>query len=104
MNEKLTKKHAVSALKKVTDPELGLDIYTLELIYDINLKDDDSIVIKMTLTSPGCPFASIFEEEIEKELRKIKEVKNVKIELVFDPAWSPDKIKEEVKEELGIRF
>jgi len=101
----IDKKQVLNKLKKVIDPELNINIVDLGLIYGISINQKlGEVKIKMTLTSPGCPFASIFEEEIEKELRKIKEVKNVKIELVFDPAWSPDKIKEEVKEELGIRF
>ncbi|MBI2043258.1 metal-sulfur cluster assembly factor [Candidatus Pacearchaeota archaeon] len=99
MSEKLTKKHAVSALKKVTDPELGLDIYTLELIYDINLKDDDSVVIKMTLTSPMCPYGPSLMNDVKDKLKQ-KGFKNPEIDLVFEPIWEPS---EKVKMLLGLQ-
>lgn len=90
---KPTKKDAISALKKVQDPEIELDVYTLGLIYDINIKSDNSIFIKMTLTSPSCPFAPMIAEEIKTNLRK-KGFKNPEIEFVFDPPWFPsDKVK-----------
>ena len=99
MAEKLTKKHAVTALKKVTDPELGLDIYTLELIYDIIIKNDDSVVIKMTLTSPMCPYGPSLMKDVKDKLKQ-KGFKNPEIDLVFEPMWVPS---EKVKMLLGLQ-
>ena len=90
--KKLTKADAVSVLKKIMDPELGLDIYNLELIYGINLSGD-SITIKMTLTSPTCPYGPAIIGEV-KEMLKKKGFKNPNIDIVFEPAWKPsDKVK-----------
>ena len=99
MAEKLTKKHAVTALKKVTDPELGLDIYTLELIYDITIKNDDSVVVKMTLTSPMCPYGPSLMKDVKDKLKQ-KGFKNPEIDLVFEPMWVPS---EKVKMLLGLQ-
>ena len=97
--EKLNKKHAVSALKKVTDPELGLDIYTLELVYDINVKEDNSVIVKMTLTSPMCPYGPSLMNDVKEKL-KGKGFKNPEIDLVFEPMWVPS---EKVKMLLGLQ-
>ena len=99
MSEKLTKKHAVAALKKVSDPELGLDIYTLELVYDITIKDDSSVIVKMTLTSPMCPYGPALMNDVREKLRQ-KGFKNPEINLVFEPMWVPS---EKVKMLLGLQ-
>ena len=99
MPEKLTKKHAVSVLKKVTDPELGLDIYNLELIYGINIKDDNSVIVKMTLTSPMCPYGPSLMNEVKDKLKQ-KGFNNPQIDLVFEPLWKPS---EKVKMLLGLQ-
>ena len=99
MAEKLTKKHAVSALKKVTDPELGLDIYTLELVYDITINNDDSVIVKMTLTSPMCPYGPALMKDVKEKLKQ-KGFKNTEIDLVFEPMWVPS---EKVKMLLGLQ-
>ncbi|MDO8657450.1 MAG: metal-sulfur cluster assembly factor [Candidatus Levybacteria bacterium] len=66
------------------------------------LQNDINVDVKMTLTSPGCPLSFIFEEWIRDAIKKIKGVKNVTIDLVWEPAWSPDKMTEEAKEKVGI--
>ena len=99
MAEKLTKKHAVTALKKVTDPELGLDIYTLELVYDITIKNNDSVIVKMTLTSPMCPYGPSLMKDVKDKLKQ-KGFKNPEIDLVFEPMWVPS---EKVKMLLGLQ-
>lgn len=97
--EKLTKKHAVAALKKVTDPELGLDIHTLELIYDITINNDNSVIVKMTLTSPMCPYGPALMNDVKDKLKQ-KGFKNPEIDLVFEPMWVPS---EKVKMLLGLQ-
>lgn len=90
--KKLSKADAISALKKIIDPEIGLDIYNLELIYGITVSGD-SVTIKMTLTSPTCPYGPMILREVKEKLQK-KGFKNPTIELVFEPAWKPsDKVK-----------
>lgn len=99
----LTKGQVLKKLKTVIDPELNVNIVDLGLIYNvfINQKNKE-INIKMTLTSPGCPLSFFFEQEVKDVVSKIKGVKDVKIELVWEPIWEPDKMSEEAKEQLGI--
>ena len=94
----LTQENAIEALKKVVDPELGIDIYTLGLVYEINLKEKNKIYIKMTFTTPMCPYGPILVEDVKKNLVE-KNFKEPEIEIVFTPAWQPS---QEVKMMLGL--
>ena len=98
MGKELNKKQAISAIKKVVDPELGLDVYTLGLVYGIDLNKGDSISIKMTLTSPMCPFGPAIMSGVKMELQK-KGFNNTEVEFVFDPPWEPS---DNVKDLLGL--
>lgn len=89
------------ALRKILDPELGVSIVDLGLIYDIRYEAGEA-EIDMTLTSPGCPLAGVIDSEIKKALKEIKEIKKLHIELIWDPPWTKEMISEEVKAELGI--
>ena len=95
---KLKKNHAIKALKLVEDPEIKMDIWTLGLIYDIKISDGNDIYIKMTLTSPACPFGPTIINNSKENLKK-EGFKNPKIEVVFDPPWEPS---EDVKLMLGV--
>ena len=99
MPEKLTKKHAVSILKKVIDPELHVDIYNLELIYEIEVGSENEIKIKMTLTTPFCPYGPALLHEIKDKLKQ-KGFINPEVEVVFEPLWEPS---EKVKILLGLQ-
>lgn len=88
-------------LKKVIDPELGIDIVSLGLVYDVRFEGGEA-EIDMTLTSPGCPLAGVIDQEIRKALVEVPEVKNLHIELIWDPPWTKEMISEEVRAELGI--
>ncbi len=88
-------------LKTVIDPELGVDIVSLGLVYDVRFEAGEA-EIDMTLTSPGCPLAGVIDKEIRKALADLKEVKSLHIELIWDPPWTKELISEEVKAELGI--
>lgn len=88
-------------LKKVIDPELGIDIVSLGLIYDIRFEAGEA-EIDLTLTSPGCPLAGVIDMEIKNALAELPEIKNLHIELVWDPPWTKELISEEVRAELGI--
>ncbi len=99
MAKKLTRKDAVSVLKKILDPELNLDIYNLELIYGIEIKKDNSILVKMTFTSPTCPYGPMLMSQVREGLKK-KGFKNPEIDIVFEPVWTPS---EKVKMLLGLQ-
>ena len=94
----VTKKDVVEALKKVNDPELHIDIWTLELIYNIDIKDDD-VDVKMTFTSPACPYGPALLEEVKRKLYEIKGVKEINVEVIFDPPWEPS---EELRAMFGV--
>ena len=99
----VTKEKVFRKLKDVMDPELHLNIVDLGFIYGIEFLAKDKIKIKMTMTSPACPLSPYFESEIPSVLKKIKGIRTVKVEFVFDPPWTRDKISESAKEELRMR-
>lgn len=88
-------------LRYCLDPELGINIVDLGLIYAINI-DGARVNILMTLTNPGCPLDSYFVRDITSKLKTIKEVKNVSVELTFEPPWNPSKMSVESKDILGL--
>jgi FeS assembly SUF system protein len=92
----------VTALKKVYDPEMPVNIYELGLIYDLTVDDAGSAVIRMTLTAPNCPVAGTMPGEVERAVRAVPGVSDVKLELTFDPPWSKDRMSEAAKLALGI--
>jgi len=89
------------ALEEVIDPELGINIVDLGLIYDIR-EDAGQVEIEMTLTSPGCPLIGVIEEQIKEAVANVKGVKGVSVELVWDPPWGTHLMSEEARAELGI--
>ncbi|MDE6556218.1 MAG: iron-sulfur cluster assembly protein [Duncaniella sp.] len=92
----------VAVLKTVYDPEIPVDIYNLGLIYAIDLDDDGSLKIDMTLTAPTCPAADFLVEDARIKLESIEGVKSVDIRLVFEPEWNKDMMTEEAKLDLGF--
>ncbi len=91
----------VKSLKTVYDPEIPVDIYELGLIYRVDLDDDRLLTIDMTLTAPGCPVAGEMPGWVEGAVRGIDGVDDVKVNMTFDPPWTPEKMSEEAKLELG---
>jgi FeS assembly SUF system protein len=92
----------IAALKTVHDPEIPVDIYELGLIYKVDVTDDRDIEIDMTLTAPGCPVAGEMPGWVEEAVRNVEGVNEVKVNMVFDPPWSPARMSEEAKLELGM--
>ncbi len=92
----------VKVLKTIFDPEIPVDIYELGLIYDVFVNENREVKILMTLTSPNCPVAETLPLEIQEKVASIDMVKEVEIELTFDPPWSKDLMSEEAKLELGM--
>lgn len=99
----ITKDQILEHLKEVIDPELNINIVDLGLVYDVAINQDKgSVDVTMTLTSPGCPLSMVFEEWVPNAAKKVDGVKKVRINLVWEPPWNPDKLSDEAKEELGI--
>ena len=92
----------VKMLKTVFDPEIPVDIYNLGLIYGIELDDDGSLHIDMTLTAPNCPAADFIIDDARIKLESIEGVKSVDIRIVFEPEWTKDMMSEEAKLDLGF--
>lgn len=92
----------VTMLKTVYDPEIPVDIYSLGLIYRVDLDDDGTLHIDMTLTAPSCPAADFILEDARTKLESIEGVKAVDIQIVFEPEWNKDMMSEEAKLELGF--
>lgn len=95
------KEEILNALKKVIDPEIGFNIVDLGLIYKIE-EANGNVKINMTLSSPSCPLSGTILSWAESEVKKISWVKNVEIELVWNPPWSIEKASENVKKAFGI--
>ena len=91
----------ISALKTVYDPEIPADIYELGLIYKIDIEDDRSVKIDMTLTAPGCPVAGEMPGWVHDAVASVDGVGPVDVEMVFDPPWTPDRMSEEAQVAVG---
>jgi metal-sulfur cluster biosynthetic enzyme len=102
MKDKNLKTAIKTQLKKVLDPELGVSILDMGLIYDIAVSQEGICLITMTLTTAGCPLFGQIQKEIEDRVMEISEINEVKIELVFDPPWTTDKMTSEAKIQLGL--
>ncbi len=96
-----TKEQVMEALKECYDPEIPVNIVDLGLVYGVDIKDD-TVNVRLTLTAPWCPMAQSIVADVESKLKKIGGVKSAKVELVFEPAWSPDLISAEAKKTLGL--
>ncbi|EJN93679.1 metal-sulfur cluster assembly factor [Streptococcus ratti] len=97
------KDRILEALEMVIDPELGIDIVNLGLIYDIRFDDSGHTEIDMTLTTMGCPLADLLTDQIYDALKDVPEVLDVDVKLVWSPAWSVDKMSRYARIALGIR-
>lgn len=92
----------VAMLKTVYDPEIPVNVYDLGLIYKIDVADDGSVNIDMTLTAPNCPAADFIMEDIRQKIESIEGVSAATTNLVFEPEWDKDMMSEEAKLELGF--
>lgn len=92
----------VTMLKTVFDPEIPVNIYDLGLIYGVDIDDDNNITITMTLTAPNCPAADFILEDVRLKVESITGIKNVVVNLTFEPEWNKDMMSEEAKLELGF--
>lgn len=92
----------VKMLKTVYDPEIPVDIYSLGLVYKIDISDDADLTVDMTMTAPSCPMADFIIEDTRIKLESIEGLKSVTVILVFEPEWNKDMMSEEAKLELGF--
>lgn len=99
---KALEERIVFVLKNIYDPEIPVNIYELGLVYEVKSDADGNVKILMTLTSPNCPVAESLPAQVKEEVNYLKEVKEVDLELTFEPPWSQDMMSEEAKLELGF--
>lgn len=92
----------VRELSSIYDPEIPVNIYELGLIYDVQVSEDGDVKILMTLTSPNCPVAESLPEEVKQKVGTVDEVRDVEVEITFEPTWTKDMMSEEARLELGM--
>ena len=97
-----TEERIVEMLRTVYDPEIPVNVYDLGLIYSIDLNDDGHLDVDMTFTAPNCPIADFIITDVQTKLESVEGVESVKINIVFEPEWTPDLMTEEAKLELGM--
>lgn len=97
------KDNIMGALEQVLDPELGIDIVNLGLIYDVDMDEAGKTTVTMTLTSMGCPLAGTIVEQVKAALSDLPEVKEVDVNIVFNPPWTRDMMSRYAKIALGVR-
>lgn len=93
----------LGALENVIDPELGVDIVNLGLVYDVDLTDEGLAIVTMTLTSMGCPLGPVIVDQVKTALGELPEVKDIDVNIVWQPAWSKDMMSRYAKMALGVR-
>ena len=103
LHEKKSLEHTiVAAMKSVYDPEIPVNIYDLGLIYNIDIQEDNSVDVIMTLTAPNCPVAGSLPGEVERKVAEVEGVSEARVQLVFEPMWSKEMMSEEALLALGL--
>ena len=99
----MTKKELIiEEIRKIYDPELPVNIYELGLIYDIKVKEEKFVIIKMTLTTPNCPVAESLPKEVKNGVMQVEGIEDVDLELVWEPPWNKDMMSEAAKLKLNL--
>ncbi len=96
------KSKVIEVLETCFDPEIPVNIYELGLIYDIDIDDAAVVAIQMTLTSPACPVAGTLPPEVENKVKNIEGVSSAKVEVVWEPSWTPERMTEAARLQLGM--
>ncbi|MDH5718037.1 MAG: iron-sulfur cluster assembly protein [Spirochaetia bacterium] len=98
----MEKEDILKAVSSVIDPEVGVNIVDLGLIYEVNIKNSNSVDIKMTMTSRGCPMHQYLIDEVKKNIKKqFSDIEKIDVELVWDPPWTNEKMSLAAKKQLG---
>ena len=92
----------IEEIRKIYDPELPVNIYELGLIYDIKVKDEKFVIIKMTLTTPNCPVAESLPKEVKDAVMQVEGIEDVDLQLVWDPPWNKEMMSEAAKLEMNL--
>ena len=92
----------IEGIRTVYDPEIPINVYDMGLIYKINQQDDGDIFIDMTLTAPTCPIAGILPQQVADAVAKVDGTGKIEVKIVWEPAWTPDKMTREAKEMLEL--
>ena len=96
------KDQIIEEIRKIYDPELPVNIYELGLIYDIQIKDEKFVSIKMTLTTPNCPVAESLPKEVKDAVMQVEGIEDVDLQLVWDPPWNKEMMSEAAKLEMNL--
>ena len=96
------KDQIIEEIRKIYDPELPVNIYELGLIYDIQIKDEKFVLIKMTLTTPNCPVAESLPKEVKDGVMQVEGIEDVDLQLVWDPPWNKEMMSEAAKLEMNL--
>jgi metal-sulfur cluster biosynthetic enzyme len=96
-----TREEVLEVLRQVEDPELGMDIVDLGLVYEVEM-EDSTAKVTYSLTSMGCPAGPLIAQDIDSAIRQVEGVEGVELELTFDPPWSPDRMSDDAKFILGF--
>lgn len=96
------KERVIAAMRTVYDPEISVNIYDLGLIYEIDINPQSEVFVKMTLTAPACPVAGILPGQVEAAIKSVDGVSDARVELVWDPPWSQERMTDEAKLTLGL--
>ena len=99
----ITQQEVMKALEAVIDPELGLTIVELGLIYDVQINERNEVSVKMTLSARGCPLHTSITNGVENVIKRMEGVNGIRVEVVWDPPWTPDRIAPETKKRMGFR-
>jgi len=102
MDAEAIREKVIEILKTCYDPEIPVDIYELGLIYEVEVDEGGAVAVQMTLTSPMCPVAESLPPEVEAKVRSVEGVKEARVDVVWEPPWSPAMMSEAAKLELGM--
>lgn len=102
LDKNVMKADVIEKCQEIYDPEIPVNIYDLGLIYEVIIHDDASVKVNMTLTTPGCPVAQYFPSTVQMKVMEVEGVKDVEVELVWDPPWEQNMMSDACKLELGL--
>jgi FeS assembly SUF system protein len=102
MDKEKLKEKIMEKLEEVNEPELNIDIVNLGLVYDVDISDEGDVNITMTLTAMGCPLAGTIQGQVEEALKKVEGVRNVEVNIVWNPPWDKSRMSRYAKIALGI--
>jgi len=100
--DKILESRIIDALKQVYDPEIPVNIYDLGLVYELTIDNESNVLVRMTLTAPNCPVAEDMPDIVREGVKKVEGVKDVVVELVFDPPWDQERISKSALLDLGL--